>query len=928
MDRHLFFPCLKRVLCVLCAVVVCLTALPNIALAQEDYSYTYPDDYLGVIDPSVPYDPLLEPSNIPPEEWHTGNTSQSPRGFGMFSSSGQMVPASYSYPRVLLSTSGTSVDVVFFGNYCLYDNFGQAVLTIVPRTVYTFAATGSQVALSSGGALLYSAAQFDIREHTPPEGQNKNYFTLSNTAHGVNLSYYGSLSVHYNSGLKLVNRVYIDDYLCGVVPNEIGDGFGAAALGAQAVAARNYAYNKRNLGSYYDLVDTTKDQVYKGISSAINTPAAIAATKGQILYFENSPLTQIYYGASNGGMTELTSHRWTVDHSYPPYVEIVEDSYDLKYSKNYGSNSYLEEITVTQTGDSKGMLKAMLKNVLGLDDTEAGTIQITAVTLSADILHNINYTEIVDGKPIERNFAGFREIYRGVKKDDTKPYCSQFLTLTAVMSYTYTKSGQLYTLENQAITIDRSTLGNGNYGFKNSDLSCFWLVDNNDGTYTVRRGRYGHGIGMSQIGARQMGAEGKSAEFILTYYYPNTTLAVSSEYTPAETLAAPPTTLSNDVRTVASDSFVYATANANSIRLGIAKAGSALTVTGVSGDFFAVNYNVGQGYVGKNAFTPAYGKIKIVNVTTSCNVRSGPSTSYGILGSAPKGVEYALLDMSAAPGWYKINYNGSNGYVSANYADLVANTPAPITTYSITVTPPTGYTDTTLWVDGIPAYTVKNGTDLTAEVYATTAKTVTMYQYDGSIPVGMYTWTLNYNASVGYTATALPELQNFLSYEGCAIRVTGATGLRFISGIDENLRSQLLTTLGVGGYRLKEYGTVVINGALMTYYPFTKGAPGTAFGISYDSKNDVSIDKQNGRIWYASVMTNIPVESYKTKQGFRAYAILESSGVPYIFYGPQIDRSLYYVATQVMAANEFAEGTDAYAFVKGIIDAADAGGGG
>lgn len=923
MDRHLFFPCLKRVLCVLCAVVVCLTALPNAALAQEDYSYTYPDDYTGVIDPSVPYDPLLEPSNIPPEEWHTGNTSQSPRGFGMFSSSGQMVPASYSYPRVLLSTSGTSVDVVFFGNYCLYDNLGQAVLTIVPRTVYTFAATGSQVALSSGGALLYSATQFDVREHTPPEGQNKNYFTLSNTAHGVNLSYYGSLSVHYNSGLKLVNRVYIDDYLCGVVPNEIGDGFGAAALGAQAVAARNYAYNKRNLGSYYDLVDTTKDQVYKGINSAINTPAAVAATNGQILYYGSSPLQNIYYGASNGGVTELTCHRWTVDHTYPEYVEIVADPYDLKYSKNYGSNSYLEEITVTQAGDNKGMLKAMLKNVLGLTDTEAGTIQISAVTLSADCLHNINF---IDREEKARNFAGFQEIYREVKGSDAT-YCSQFSTLTAMVSGTYTIGGITYPLPSEAIAISEKILVNGNFGFKNSDLSCFWLVDHNDGTYTVRSGRYGHGIGMSQIGARQMGAEGKSAEFILTYYYPNTTLAVSSEYTPAEALTAPPTTLSNDARTVASDSFVYATANANSIRLGIAKAGSALTVTGESGDFFAVNYSVGQGYVLKTAFTPVYGKIKIVNVTTSCNVRNGPSTSYGIIGAAPKGVEYALLDMNGAPGWYKINFNGSNGYVSANYADLVANTPDPITTYPIKVTQPAGFTDTILWVDGVPAYTTTENGMLTAEVYTNTAKTVMMYQYDSQrLPTDSYMWTLAYDATLGYTATALPDLHDLLSYQGCAIRVMGVTGLRFISGIDENLRSQLLTTAGVGGYRLKEYGTVGINGEIVTYYPFTKGTAWTVSSISYDSKNDISIDKQNGRIWYASVMTNIPVESYKTEQGFRAYAVLERSGVQYTFYGPQIARSLYYVAKQVMAANEFAEGTDAYAFVKGIIDAADAGG--
>ena len=36
---------------------------------------------------------------------------------------------------------------------------------------------------------------------------------------------------------------------------------------------------------------------------------------------------------------------------------------------------------------------------------------------------------------------------------------------------------------------------------------------------------YGHGVGMSQIGARGLALEGRSAAEILTYYYPGTQLA-------------------------------------------------------------------------------------------------------------------------------------------------------------------------------------------------------------------------------------------------------------------------------------------------------------------------------------------------------------------------------------------------------------------
>jgi uncharacterized protein YgiM (DUF1202 family) len=47
------------------------------------------------------------------------------------------------------------------------------------------------------------------------------------------------------------------------------------------------------------------------------------------------------------------------------------------------------------------------------------------------------------------------------------------------------------------------------------------------------------------------------------------------------------------------------------------------------------------------------------------NVRSGPGTGYGILGTLPRG---ALVNGYGKTGsWMKITYNGSTAYVSANY---------------------------------------------------------------------------------------------------------------------------------------------------------------------------------------------------------------------------------------------------------------------
>ncbi len=61
---------------------------------------------------------------------------------------------------------------------------------------------------------------------------------------------------------------------------------------------------------------------------------------------------------------------------------------------------------------------------------------------------------------------------------------------------------------------------------------------------------------------------------------------------------------------------------------------------------------------------------RIINCVNSVNVRSGPSTGYSKLGSAPKDAKYSILGKSGS--WYKIDYHGSIGYVSSSYIDLMA----------------------------------------------------------------------------------------------------------------------------------------------------------------------------------------------------------------------------------------------------------------
>ena len=109
-------------------------------------------------------------------------------------------------------------------------------------------------------------------------------------------------------GIVLINVLNIEDYLKGVVPVELSPyTFNEIeAQKAQAVAARTYAL--KNLGMFkelgFDLCDTQKCQVYKGMS--VEDPLstrAIEETEGEVMVYRGK-LINALYTSTCGGSTE------------------------------------------------------------------------------------------------------------------------------------------------------------------------------------------------------------------------------------------------------------------------------------------------------------------------------------------------------------------------------------------------------------------------------------------------------------------------------------------------------------------------------------------------------------------------------------------------------------------------------------------------
>jgi len=121
--------------------------------------------------------------------------------------------------------------------------------------------------------------------------------------------YRGLLEVRTGpAGLVVVNHLNLEDYLRGVVPNELAPRAfpQIEALKAQAVAARSYAL--AHLGDYsskgYDVCATAACQVYRGSASEHPlTDRAVAETRGTVATWRGRPI-HAFYTSTCGGHTE------------------------------------------------------------------------------------------------------------------------------------------------------------------------------------------------------------------------------------------------------------------------------------------------------------------------------------------------------------------------------------------------------------------------------------------------------------------------------------------------------------------------------------------------------------------------------------------------------------------------------------------------
>ena len=342
-------------------------------------------------------------------------------------------------------------------------------------------------------------------------------------------AYRGTIEVmNTGKGLAVINEVLLEEYLYSVVPSEMPASYPAEALNAQAVCARTYAYKHMlhaglpKYGAHVD--DSTGYQVYNNIAEQEAATTAVKETYGQILFWEegDAPADTYYYSTScgvgsdadvwsvesGGSPAYLTSHLinrtemakmdLTREEDYARFIcsknvddyEVSESWYRWQYEKeSIDSDTICQRLKERYQANPSGILTLQ----------EDGTYKSEDVKAWNHIL-NLEITERGAG---------------GVAKE-------LLLTTDKETYLIFTEYNIRYILCDGETKVFRQ---DGSQASAPTLLpSGFFLLETvkekeNVVGYYLTGGGYGHGVGMSQNGARNMAAEGRTAQQILAFFY-------------------------------------------------------------------------------------------------------------------------------------------------------------------------------------------------------------------------------------------------------------------------------------------------------------------------------------------------------------------------------------------------------------------------
>ena len=289
---------------------------------------------------------------------------------------------------------------------------------------------------------------------------NKSLIIRSSDRRGIWVNskrYSGKINIVFrNNKIFVINVLGVEKYLNSVVGSEMPHKWHIEALKAQAIASRTYALKKTNNG-LYDIDSTQTNQVYNGLeSSTFKTRRAVRETRSLVITYKNKLINALFH-SSSGGMTENSEAVWSDPY---PYLVTVKD-FDQKNPKI----RWNKEV-------SKSELKEIFPIIGGIQQIEVLNITETGRIKNLKIIGTFG-DKVITGKEFRSKLGLKSTLFRPTISEDFH---------------------------------DKKDLNNQS----NIQFHPFLIISGMGA---------GHGVGMSQWGARYMADKGYKANQILKYFY-------------------------------------------------------------------------------------------------------------------------------------------------------------------------------------------------------------------------------------------------------------------------------------------------------------------------------------------------------------------------------------------------------------------------
>lgn len=412
--------------------------------------------------------------------------------------------------------------------------------------------SGSFTAQARGGSILIKGKAYT----SPVTVRSKQPIVCDSRA------YEGEFRLSAQSGrLTVVNSLDVEKYLRGVLGFEVNPKWPLEVLKAQAVISRTFALQQlgRHGKAGFDVCPTDHCQVYRGVAvHSPRTDQAIAQTRGQVLTY-GGKLAYAYFCSDSGGATADVRHVWG---GSVPYLVVRREPYPSE-SPRSNWQAVIPAAEIQRALAKKGMSVGSLKSVSIVQRDQAGRAVQLKFTGSAGsaVMNSAAFRTLIGSRKIQSTFFEFSLIAgmpaasaspkttyapaaRGEKiAYDTTPLTpeqdAQLESLIKQRKFSAADRVDMLMYPERRMHYLKKALGQLEGGsavppqrqpsagkpFPPSPAAAGNATADLRGGALHLYGRgWGHGIGLSQWGAKAMAEHGWSAQKILQFYYPGTAI--------------------------------------------------------------------------------------------------------------------------------------------------------------------------------------------------------------------------------------------------------------------------------------------------------------------------------------------------------------------------------------------------------------------